>query len=177
MQYTRGVVTLYYRAPEILLGMDYTQKSDMWSLGCIFAELLNSGKPIFPGKNPEHQFELICSNIGFPNPQNWPEFSRENVKDFSRLQKFGFYKNNKISELFGILSPAGQDFLIQLLAWNPKNRMSTARALLHPYLYESPMPKPPDQIRALQKFEYYQNILRKYHQQKKVKRMAAAKIM
>jgi len=58
---------MYYRAPEILLGMDYDHKSDMWSLGCIFAELLNNGKPIFPGKNAEHQFELICSNIGFPH--------------------------------------------------------------------------------------------------------------
>jgi serine/threonine protein kinase len=62
--YTRGVVTLYYRAPEILLNLPYDQKSDMWSLGCIFAELLNYGRPILPGKNEEHQFELICANIG-----------------------------------------------------------------------------------------------------------------
>lgn len=65
-KYTRGVVTLYYRAPEIIVGHDYDHKSDMWSLGCIFAELLNYGKPILPGKNEEHQFELICSLIGTP---------------------------------------------------------------------------------------------------------------
>ncbi len=63
-KYTKGVVTLYYRAPEIIVGHDYDHKSDIWSLGCIFAELLNFGKPILPGKNEEHQFELICSIIG-----------------------------------------------------------------------------------------------------------------
>lgn len=63
-KYTGGVVTLYYRAPEIVIGHPYDQKSDMWSIGCIFGELLNFGKPILPGKNEEHQFELICSLIG-----------------------------------------------------------------------------------------------------------------
>lgn len=58
------MVTLHYRAPEILLGLDYNEKSDMWSLGCIFAELLNHGKQIVPGKNEDHQFELICAEIG-----------------------------------------------------------------------------------------------------------------
>ena len=63
-KYTRGVVTLHYRAPEILLGLDYNEKSDIWSLGCIFGELLNHGKQIMPGKNEDHQFELICAEIG-----------------------------------------------------------------------------------------------------------------
>lgn len=63
-KYTKGVVTLYYRAPEVIIGHDYDHKSDMWSLGCIFGELLNFGKPILAGKNEEHQFELICALIG-----------------------------------------------------------------------------------------------------------------
>ena len=73
--YTKGVVTLYYRPPEILMGMPYDQNADMWSLGCIFAELINGGKALMPGKNVEHQFELMCSVLGFPELEDWPEAS------------------------------------------------------------------------------------------------------
>mmetsp|Transcript_485 Transcript_485/g.517 ORF Transcript_485/g.517 Transcript_485/m.517 type:complete len:224 (+) Transcript_485:49-720(+) len=65
---TPNVVTLWYRAPEILMGCrDYTQAIDMWSVGCIFAEMLNNGKPILPGNNEADQFQLICKLIGEPN--------------------------------------------------------------------------------------------------------------
>ena len=83
--YTRGVVTIYYRPPEILMGMDYDHKSDLWSLGCIFAELLNFGKPILRGKNVDHQFELICGHIGFPTPEVWPEVYMERPNEIKRL--------------------------------------------------------------------------------------------
>lgn len=118
--YTTGVVTLYYRAPEILLNMPYDQKSDIWSLGCIFAELFNYGRPILPGKNVEHQFELICANIGFPTAENWPDFYERKGNDISRLERYRFYKDNKIPENFGNLSEHGQDFLKRMLVWDPK---------------------------------------------------------
>ena len=55
ISYTQKVVTLWYRAPEILFELDhYDLKADIWSIGCIFAELLNKGFPIFPGKNEKH---------------------------------------------------------------------------------------------------------------------------
>jgi serine/threonine protein kinase len=54
-KYTEKVVTLWYRAPEILLGFkNYDIKSDIWSIGCILAELLNKGYPVFPGKDETH---------------------------------------------------------------------------------------------------------------------------
>jgi len=52
-----------------------------------------------------------------------------------------------------------------------KLRMSSSRAMLHPYFYESPMPKPPDQIRALLKLEHYQSMVRKYVEAKKLKKL------
>ena len=58
-------MTLWYRAPEILLNFkQYDIKADIWSIGCILAELLNKGYPIMPGKDEIHQFKLITETIG-----------------------------------------------------------------------------------------------------------------
>lgn len=131
-KYTKGVVTLYYRAPEIITGHDYDHKSDMWSLGCIFAELFNFGKPILPGKNEEHQFELICSVIGripvyvkgFPTNDTWPAFFSDKTRDLSRYKRYTFYKENKIRQLFPALSELGLHFLMNLLVWDPSVGLS-----------------------------------------------------
>ena len=73
---TSGVVTLWYRAPELLFSeKNYSPAIDMWSIGCIFGELLNSGKPILPGKSVLGQLHLICSLIGPPNTEIWPAYS------------------------------------------------------------------------------------------------------
>ena len=117
-------MTLYYRAPEIVIGHDYDHKSDMWSFGCIFAELLNNGKPILPGKSDENQFELICNLIGFPTGETWPAFFSEKTKDLARLRWYTFYKDNKLKDRFSNLTEAGLDFLSNLLIWDPKVRDS-----------------------------------------------------
>lgn len=117
--YTKGVVTLYYRAPEITIGHDYDHKSDMWSLGCIFAELLNFGKPLLPGKNEEHQFELTCSIIGFPTGETWPAFFSEKTKDLNRYRRYTFYKENKLRQMFPNLGELGLNFMMSLLVWDP----------------------------------------------------------
>ena len=70
--YTREVITLWYRAPEILLGeKHYLPAVDIWSLGCIFAELANNA-PLFPGDCEIHQLFLIFKSLGTPNEELWP---------------------------------------------------------------------------------------------------------
>lgn len=98
--YTKGVVTLYYRPPEILMGMPYDSKADMWSLGCIFAELIHGGKALMPGKNVEHQFELMCSVLGFPELEDWQEVYQEQGEHIARLAKYNFYSKNRITDYF-----------------------------------------------------------------------------
>ena len=60
------MVTLWYRAPEIIIDLPYNEKSDIWSLGCILAELLNKGYPIFPGKDEKDQWKIITNILGYP---------------------------------------------------------------------------------------------------------------
>jgi serine/threonine protein kinase len=66
------VVTLWYRAPELLLGCEaYTTAIDLWAAGCIMGELL-TGKPLLPGKTAADQLSLICALLGSPNERIWP---------------------------------------------------------------------------------------------------------
>jgi cell division cycle 2-like len=70
--YTHMVVTLWYRAPELLLGTKtYSTPIDVWSIGCIMAELLTR-KPLFAGKNELNQIDLIFKTLGTPTPETWP---------------------------------------------------------------------------------------------------------
>jgi cyclin-dependent kinase 12/13 len=70
--YTNKVVTLWYRAPEILLGMaNYGPAIDIWSIGCFFTELL-TGKPLLPGRDEAQQIQFIFDKCGTPSERDWP---------------------------------------------------------------------------------------------------------
>ena len=102
--YTPKVVTLWYRAPELLFGCDtYTSAIDMWAVGCIFAEFLKH-QPLFPGSTEIEQVQIICMLLGSPNAQIWPGWdSLPNVKNFKLPdQPYNFLEVN-----FPKLSPAG----------------------------------------------------------------------
>ena len=74
------VVTLWYRAPEVLLGTTYATPVDIWSCGCILAELVTR-KPLFPGHNESDQLSRILSVLGTPAEEDWPsdtDVMREN---------------------------------------------------------------------------------------------------
>ena len=69
---TTNVVTRWYRAPELFLGdRHYTNKIDIWSVGCIFAELLTEGKPPFRGSSEDETFKLIAQRCQFPEKEDW----------------------------------------------------------------------------------------------------------
>ncbi|XP_073132734.1 cyclin-dependent kinase G-2-like [Henckelia pumila] len=145
-QYTQLVVTLWYRAPELLLGAkQYSTAIDMWSLGCIMAELL-SKEPLFNGNTEVQQLDKIFKILGTPTETIWPGFSK-----LPGVKKVNFAKNeyNLLRRKFPatsftgslVLSDAGFDLLRKLLTYDPDKRITAAEALNHPWFHEVPLPK------------------------------------
>lgn len=141
---TPKVVTLWYRAPELLMGCkDYTVAVDMWAVGCIFGELLMN-TPVMPGKTEIEQLQLMCRLLGTPNDKIWPGYYElPNAKIIAGLPQQNYHM---ISNKFKFLSPAGQDLIKKFLTYDPNKRITAYQALQHPYFTESPMPKSPDMM-------------------------------
>ncbi|KAF2795265.1 Pkinase-domain-containing protein [Melanomma pulvis-pyrius CBS 109.77] len=141
---TQLVVTLWYRAPELLLGTTtYDTSIDMWSLGCIFGELLTKS-PLLPGKNEVDALTLIFTLCGLPTEKTWPAFYRlPNAKSL-KLPRDSRNSGSVIRAKFPFLTNAGAELLSSLLSLNPEARPTAKEMLLHPYFAESPKPKPPE---------------------------------
>ncbi|CAO2046475.1 unnamed protein product [Urochloa humidicola] len=146
--YTQPVVTLWYRAPELLLGAkEYSTAIDMWSLGCVMAELL-SKEPLFTGKNEIGQLDKIFRVLGTPNEERWHGYSKlpgakgKFVKQpYNRLRD----KFPRVSFTGGLtLSESGFDLLNRLLTYDPEKRISADDALNHEWFREVPLPKTKD---------------------------------
>ncbi|XP_029944918.1 cyclin-dependent kinase 6 [Salarias fasciatus] len=120
---TPGVVTLWYRAPEVLLNSVYSSSVDMWSVGCIFAELFLL-RPLFRGYTEIQQLQRIFEVIGLPSEEDWP---RDSPVSYS--PSWG----PKASNLLPNLLPDENDLLSQCLAFRPSHRISAANALTHPF--------------------------------------------
>eukprot|EP00128_Syssomonas_multiformis_P004611 Colp12_sorted_trinity150504_noHs@24704 len=143
------VVTIWYRAPELLLGArHYTKAIDLWAVGCIFAELITT-KPLFHGhqvedktKNPfqRDQIDKIISVLGKPDKSQWPNL--EFLPEYHRLMEM------KVSGAMGLpacmqgfndprakypfpLSNKGLSLLCDLLQYNPERRLTAEKALQH----------------------------------------------
>lgn len=140
---TQLVVTLWYRAPELLLGATrYGSEIDMWSIGCIFAELITK-EPIMQGKNEVDQLSLIFTLCGLPSENTWPGFYRlPNAKNLRlpRTQAAATPGFNRAR--FPFLTASGISLLSSLLSLNPEVRPSASEVLQHEYFRESPKPKP-----------------------------------
>ena len=126
---TRTAVTLYYRAPEIFFGDSfYTNKIDIWSIGCVFAELI-IGKPLFKANNELGTLSNIIENIGCPNEENWPGVSQlPNYLPFTG----GEFKLGKLLEEGG-LSKEGINMVTKMLTLDPKKRPSCEEMLKDEY--------------------------------------------
>ncbi|ORZ02605.1 Pkinase-domain-containing protein [Syncephalastrum racemosum] len=136
---TQLVVTLWYRAPELLLGAkEYTTAIDMWSIGCIFAELINN-EPLLPGRSEIDQIDKIVKLLGNPTEEIWPGFSElPHAKNIGKKQDYSTLRSR-----FTYLTEAGMDLLSRMLTYNPAERITAEDALNHPYFSESPPPKDP----------------------------------
>lgn len=140
---TQLVVTLWYRAPELLLGAEeYGFEIDVWSIGCIFAELLTR-EPLFQGKNEVSQLSEIFKLLGTPNAKSWPDFrTLPNAKALHPLLSTSGQRESSLNPAkFPYLTKAGLRLLASMLSLNPDNRPSADVILQHPYFREDPRPK------------------------------------
>ncbi|KAF5338421.1 hypothetical protein D9758_012222 [Tetrapyrgos nigripes] len=129
--FSNEVVTLWYRAPDVLLGSrTYSTSIDVWSCGCIFAEMI-SGVPLFRGRDNQDQLLHIMRVIGTPTDAQFQKIFKDSpeiqVKQFPRYPKMDF------RQVLPKASPHAIDLLERLLKFDPAERVSAAEALSHPY--------------------------------------------
>lgn len=138
---TPKVVTLWYRAPELLLlAKTQTTAIDLWAAGCILGELL-AHKPLLPGRSEIHQLDLIIDLLGTPNDSIWPGFS-----DLPALEHFSLRHQpyNNLKHVFPWLNPSGIRLLNFLFTYDPKKRATAEDCLQSSYFKEPPLPCDPN---------------------------------
>lgn len=126
--YTHEIVTLWYRAPEVLLGAShYSTPVDIWSVGCIFAEMSRK-QPLFPGDSELQQLLHIFRLLGTPNDQIWP-----GVQKLRDWHDYPQWQPQNLARAVPDLDPKGLDLLRKMLQYEPAKRISAKAALHHPY--------------------------------------------
>lgn len=125
--YTHEVVTLWYRAPEILLGTKfYATGVDIWSLGCIFAEMILR-RPLFPGDSEIDQLYRIFRTRGTPDEKSWPGVCQ--LPEYK--QSFPRWAGQAVPEEIELYR--AQDLFELLMVYDPTKRISARNAMLEPY--------------------------------------------
>ena len=151
---SQGVITINYRSPEILFGAKfYSFSIDVWSAGCILAELLLE-TPLFLGKNDVEILKEIFNLLGVPNENNWP--------DSIQLPEFRVFKGTPITSIqlkFAKFNDECRDLLEKMLVLNPNKRITAEEALNHPYFSIDPMPSNKERIAEIVKtFKIFTNV-------------------
>ncbi|EST09267.1 Protein kinase domain protein [Kalmanozyma brasiliensis GHG001] len=132
---THQVVTRWYRPPELLLGSRaYSSGVDMWSVGCIFAELMLR-VPYLPGESDAEQLNTIFKALGTPSEKDWP--CHKSLPDYKAFEQ---HPKSNLADLFLAASPEALDFLQRTLLFDPLKRLSANQALHHQYFKQSPPP-------------------------------------
>uniref|UniRef100_A0A3B4X642 Mitogen-activated protein kinase n=1 Tax=Seriola lalandi dorsalis TaxID=1841481 RepID=A0A3B4X642_SERLL len=139
---TEYVATRWYRAPELLLSLNhYTLAIDLWSVGCIFAEMLGR-KQLFPGKHYVHQLQLILAVLGTPPEGLIGAIRADRVRSY--VQSLPSQLAMPLAKLYPQAEPQALDLLGAMLRFDPRERISVTQALEHPYLskYHDPDDEP-----------------------------------
>uniref|UniRef100_A0A0D9Z367 mitogen-activated protein kinase n=1 Tax=Oryza glumipatula TaxID=40148 RepID=A0A0D9Z367_9ORYZ len=130
--WTDYVATRWYRAPELCGSFfsKYTPAIDIWSIGCIFAELL-TGKPLFPGKNVVHQLDIITDILGTPSTEAISRIRNEKARRY--LSSMRRKKPIPFTQKFPNADPLALRLLERMLSFEPKDRPNAEEALADPY--------------------------------------------
>ena len=147
---TEYVATRWYRAPEVMLTFkEYTRAIDIWSVGCVLAEML-SGKPLFPGRDcmycllvfegldtltfslDHHQLSIILDILGTPSLDDFYAITSQRSREYIRA--LPFRKKKPFVTLFPGANPQAIDLMEKCLTFSPKRRIDVNEALAHPYL-------------------------------------------
>ncbi|XP_038692884.1 probable serine/threonine-protein kinase At1g09600 [Tripterygium wilfordii] len=139
---TSRVVTLWYRPPELLLGAtDYGPAVDLWSTGCILAELF-AGKPIMPGRTEVEQMHKIFKLCGSPSEEYWQKTKLPHATSFKPQQPY----KRCVAETFKKFPPSALALVDKLLAMEPENRGTIASALGSEFFRTQPLPCDPSSL-------------------------------
>lgn len=131
---TWEVVTLWYRSPDVLCGNDnYGKSVDIWSLGCILAELGSADlAPPFSGADPRDTLRKIFEHLGTPTADEWPQAETfEKYHNFTA--DFDHYERDNLEERYPKLSQNGLNLLLQTWTFDHTRRIKASEALKHPY--------------------------------------------
>ncbi|KAL4557526.1 hypothetical protein LXL04_035707 [Taraxacum kok-saghyz] len=165
---TNRVITLWYRPPELLLGATrYGPSVDMWSVGCIFAELLH-GKPILTGKNEPEQVTKIFELCGSPDEINWPGVSR--IQWYTKFKPSRQMKR-RVREVFRHFDRNALELLEKMLTLDPSQRISAKDALDAEYFWVDPLPCDPKSLPKYESSHEFQT-KKKRQQQRQIEEMA-----
>ncbi|KAL7712949.1 Cyclin-dependent kinase C-2 [Entamoeba marina] len=155
--YTENIVTLWYRSPELLLGeVNYSTSVDMWSIGCVFLEIMKR-HPIFKAKTDAEQLIAIFSLCGSPNEKNWPNYT--SLPYFQYFKEFD-YAERVIKNFYSEIDADLLDLVDNLLTLDPNKRMNTKDALAHRWFSKMPIPyraKEMYSISNILEFSYREN--------------------
>jgi dual specificity tyrosine-phosphorylation-regulated kinase 2/3/4 len=123
----------FYRAPEVILGLKYGPAIDIWSFGCLVAELV-TGRPIFPGESENHQFFLQMEALGVPHCPKFAKAPRRSVFfPTDGVPKGGMPKKKSIERVTGIHNADVLELLERCFEWDPEARITAAEALALPF--------------------------------------------
>ncbi len=157
--FSNEVVTLWYRAPDVLLGSrNYSTSIDIWSAGCIMAEMF-SGKPLFPGKANDDQLLKIFKVFGTPTEQTWPR-----VSEYPEYKSnFPMYPPTNLAQKLPVIDPLGIDLLSRMLQYQPNQRISAKDALNHHWFADIVAMLPPDSAAMMHQQQQHGQVMPNFH--------------
>jgi mitogen-activated protein kinase 1/3 len=136
---TEYVVTRWYRAPEVILSSsEYTKQIDVWSAGCIFAELLGRA-PLFPGEDYLDQVQRVIGVLGTPSAEDMHFIGNQPARRY--ILKLPKRDRVRWAQLYPKANPIALDLLDKMIVFNPGRRWTVAQCLAHPYFKELHSPE------------------------------------